>query len=247
MDYTYSYSGADCDAYAYFENKPDQTIHLNSLATISISLHEAKSPVRRLGNRNAVGYTSSTRTIAGSMIFLVIEDHPLAKLLEIDEEKITEPLKNINEKRNTWSRDTRVPEVNGLSLNNKRKLSTLLLPFNIRLFYKSEIYKKNITTEDYFDKSASLEIKNIHIVNEGIVSSVNDLVTEVSIQFVAEDLRQLDIKKENNLKLDKASVVEGVGGSVMKSGQFEIRGGGFRGGTPGIIPLNGINIKSRGE
>ena len=246
MDYTYSYSGADCDAYAYFDDRPDETIHLNSLATISISLHEAKSPVRRLGNRNAVGYTSSTRTIAGSMIFLVIEDHPLAGLLKIDKEPILEKVKNVNEKRNTWSRDTRAPEINGLSLNNKRKLSTLLLPFNIRLFYKSEIYKRKVSTEDHYDKSASLEIKNIHIVNEGIVSSINDLVTEVSIQFVAEDLRQIDVKKEENISIKNSSTNKSAAMSNVRLGNYSLSGS-FGSTIPRKIELNSASEEIKKE
>lgn len=181
MDYTYSYSGADCDAYAYFDHDPKRKVYkLNSLATISISVHEAKSPVRRLGDRGISGITSSIRTIAGSMIMLTIEDHPLGEMLA-DQYKYVQ----------SWSRDQGRSK-SGLSFRN---LSTMLPEFNIMLVYKTEITKnKKRRSFNYIggEENTSVLIKNVSLVNEGMVTSINDLVTEVSLQFICKDVQMIE-------------------------------------------------------
>ena len=45
-NWTYSYSGADCRVYV---SDNGEVLPLESLATASISIHEAKAPIRTLG------------------------------------------------------------------------------------------------------------------------------------------------------------------------------------------------------
>ena len=185
---------------ARFKSTP--IVPLDSLATISYSIYEAKSPVRRLGERGVSGYTRGIRTIAGSMIFLVIEEHPLHKLIELQR------------KSKNWSRDL---NEKGHSFRTVRKgegpnvtnfVSTILEPFNIGLFYKTEVafnYKDEdaarnaIKSSGYIrsgDSGAHLVISGIDIISEGMVTSVNDMVTEVTVQFVAQDV--FNIEKINH-------------------------------------------------
>ena len=196
MPMRYSYSGADCKAVAYFDEQGDLdyngesgTIPLEGLATISYSIYEAKSPVRRLGERAVAGYTKGVRTIAGSMVFLVIEDHPLAELVKA---------KN---KSKMWSSDLDDKGHSYKTINeDKRYVSTMLKPFNIGLFYKTEV-AFNDRSESYeyspgyktsFDEMAHLVISGVEIVSEGMVTSVNDMVTEVTMQFVAHDVFNIE-------------------------------------------------------
>ena len=75
----YSFSGSDCKAYAYYNKQ--KAIHLDNISTVSISVHEAKAPVRRLGHMAPVGYTRGIRTIAGSLVFTIVgSEHPLEYL-----------------------------------------------------------------------------------------------------------------------------------------------------------------------
>ena len=208
----YSYSGADCRAVAYFEDsvgygteymKEDQKIvPLDSLATLSYSIYEAKSPVRRLGERGVSGYTRGIRTIAGSMVFLVIEDHPLSRLVELDK------------KSNNWSRDlnTKGHSFRNYEKGKQRFISTLLRPFNIGLFYKTEVAfrygdareanmaRNNSGYVRSFSEGAHLVISGIDIISEGMVTSVNDMVTEVTMQFVAQDAFNIEKADFNGVK-----------------------------------------------
>lgn len=188
----YSYSGADCKAVIYFDDSLDLETYkggarnitpLEGLATISYSIYEAKSPVRRLGERSVAGYTKGIRTIAGSMVFLVVEDHPFASILTEEN------------KTGAWSSDK----------NSKGKsfratggyVSSMLRPFNIGLFYKTEVAfddKKGHVTEYSHGNNvgAHLVISGVEIVSEGMVTSVNDMVTEVTMQFVAHDVFNIE-------------------------------------------------------
>lgn len=169
----YSFSGADCRAWGYFSSdikqatiKP-QTILIDSLGTISISIHESKSPVRRLGHMAPVGYTRAIRTIAGSMVLTIIgSEHPLKELSSVDPRSIV-----------YYSQDA----------NNSGNIVTKISPFNLILLYQSELPGS---------KGAKLELKGVEFINEGIVTSVNDLVSEVVLQFVALDIVSFDEEKD---------------------------------------------------
>jgi len=196
----YSYSGADCKAVAFHEGG-GETINLESLATISYSVYEAKSPVRRLGERGVAGYTKGIRTIAGSMVFLVVEDHPLAKLVEAS---------NLS---SMWSKDLEGSESKGYSnqdiQGSKRYLSTMLKPFNIGLYYRTEVsFIDNTESYEYstgyiseFNEMAQLVIQGVEIISEGMVTSVNDMVTEITMQFVAHDVFNIEKKVDSKIEI----------------------------------------------
>ena len=221
LTYDYSYSGADCNAYAFFPgaqpfissligtepsdekakeawkkkeavlNKAKEPVLLTSMATISLSIHEAKSPVRRLGERGISGVSRSLRTIAGSIVFLVLKDHPLRELA------IKDPA-NFYPELIGYSRDLNYRGVGGISgfdvkKDNKmvNKISSLISPFNIVLNYSTEVNVK--------DEIASLMIEGVEIVTEGIVTSVNDMVSEVVVQFIAQNVVTLTHSGSENI------------------------------------------------
>lgn len=260
-DYTYSYSGADCDAFAFFpgsealsavlsehirekevkrsnqikfegniqqpklnqsyvatlhgetpfinQTKQIETreslktatptsqaffspIHLTQMATISVSIHEAKSPVRRIGERGVSGYTRGIRTIAGTIVFLIIEDHPLRMLAAKDPANIYNNLIG-------WSRDLQTKGIGSGygEIRFDNKISTLISPMNIMLRYQTEVARNGTA-----DAGASMMLEGVEFVNEGIVTSVNDMVTEVVCQFVAQDIRPFtDLNKKTSQEI----------------------------------------------
>jgi hypothetical protein len=175
---TYSFSGADCRVYGYFDSDekiPENTdpshlwvystvpVLLNNFATISLSIHESKSPVRRLGHMAPIGYTKAVRTIAGSMVLTIIgNNHPLQTLSYKDPHSITH-----------FSMDP----------DNSSNIVTKMSPFNLILLYKSELPGAS---------GSKMKIKGVEFINEGIVTSVNDLVSEVVLQFVALDVEKFE-------------------------------------------------------
>ena len=169
-----------------------EPIHLTQMATISVSVHEAKSPVRRIGERGVSGYTRSIRTIAGTIVFLIIEDHPLRMLAAKDPANIYNNLIG-------WSRDLGLKGTGSgygeIKFDNK--ISTLISPVNIMLRYQTEIAKGGVA-----NAGASMMLEGVEFVNEGIVTSVNDMVTEVVCQFVAQDIRPFtDLNKQTSQEI----------------------------------------------
>lgn len=205
--YRYSYSGSDARIFAWFLGRPDQVIELDAVHTVSCSVHEAKGDARALGYRNVKGRARGIRTIAGSMIMLVINDHPLRPLF------------------NLWGRisgDT-LPEYNHLgssldynstgigkmldSYHLNTRLPTLLPPFEIGIQYSSELsFSKVAFGEQHFrnrpvptsalprSKQANVAgtiISGIEFVDYGMVTSTNDMVTEVTFSYKAYDHKVL--------------------------------------------------------
>ena len=68
-----TFSGSDAVAFLIFpQSKP---ILLGSLSTISHSVYREKKPVPLLGKINTGGYTRGMRSIAGTMVFTLVNQH----------------------------------------------------------------------------------------------------------------------------------------------------------------------------
>lgn len=186
MEYTYSYSGSDCRVFANYTNRSETTIELATVNTISISVYESKSPVRALGYRNVKGFTNSLRTIGGSMILTVVKDHPLRQLADLNRD-----IRPYSVDKN----DKGIVKLEGKEIN---RLSTMLEPFNLKMVYVNEVQRNlrnssNESINSYIEYAVSL-LEEVHIVNESIVSSVNDMVTEIAIQFVAKNFEEFTMR-----------------------------------------------------
>lgn len=168
--YPFSFSGADVRAFVFTDDTKDTGYFLDSLATISFQINEQKSPVRRLGRPHVVGFTKSIRTIAGTMVLIILRDHPAAR--HIDK-----------------GRYERIGVTNDTS--NSDKFFTNSKPFDLRLTYQSEDnrFKTGYNNNNKRNESTHSEllIQGIEIISQSIVTSINDMMTEVVVQFMAKD------------------------------------------------------------
>ena len=192
-DFKYSYSGADITAFVYFPDYPVGITPLSSVHTISVSVHEAKGQARALGFRGIKGLARGVRTIAGSMILTVINNHPLKELHDQYNSFYTKKEPSLG-----WSVDRNLTGV-GTLLNNydySNRLATLLPPFNMALQFVSE----STSGASFFEKDpqgraqisgAGCLIANMEFLDEGQVSSVSDTVTEMSFSFIATDFKPI--------------------------------------------------------
>lgn len=268
----YSYSGADCKVFAYRGNKP--AIFLESVQTISFSIHEPRGRARALGFRGVKGFSRSVREIAGTMIFTVIEDHPLAPLMtgksggnytpgwSIDgitngvgnffgnvnfeksislnrvatsipsfnlmltyaTEVISNP-KTILEEEEVVSNlgvapdlpkpgSLKTPQVaevnvgrldplenyehNPMSMGEAGYAASTGKPsndwygFNQTEFYNSYSAKLN-QRDEYKVNVAGLVLEGVEIITEGVVTSVNDMITEIQVQFIARNYKEFSL------------------------------------------------------
>jgi hypothetical protein len=165
-------------------------VQLQSLSTISVNIHEPRSQVRSLGFKGIRGFAGSVRTIAGTMIFTIVEGHPLRELMMMDDEVGDRP-----SHRSPWSVDNYVTG-RGTQTNHfdsYAKVSTMLTPFNLVLQYVSEYQPQNRLLESSVAAGslyACMEIEGIQLISQGLVTSVNDIVTEIQYQFMAEDIKE---------------------------------------------------------
>lgn len=232
LKHRYSFSGSDTKAFGYYRQSDNsgKMYHLESMHTLSCSIFEAKGRVRSLGFKSIRGFTRAVREISGTMIMLVIEDHPLASLMKANPHKAK---RNYGGDKRSWSidgKDTALgstsyarygPRTEDFRENDYTRIPTTLPPFNIFVTFQSEIpvgsEVRNLKTtpigyETLSDgrirqesqqttlnkvqyRRGAFEIQDVEILGEGIVTSVNDMVTEIQYQFVARDYKEFSLEE----------------------------------------------------
>jgi len=199
VSYPFSFSGADVRAFVYTENTSDTGYFLDSLATISFQINEQKSPVRRLGRPHVVGFTKSIRTIAGTMVLIILRDHPAAK--------------HINQGR------YKSIGVTSDTLNSN-KFFTNSKPFDLRLTYQSEdnLFKTGYSDNQNGLTHSELLIQGIEIISQSIVTSINDMMTEVVVQFMAKDCTEFSTAERIKKNAESQSVSAVTNNNSSSSG-----------------------------
>jgi len=130
---------------------------LQNVQTISYSIFREKGPVRSLGFIGEKGKSRGTRTIAGSIVFTVFDRHPLLDLM----------IANSGDPSNSTS----VP----LDSNSQGyTMADQLPPFDIILHFANE-----------YGFTAELILMGVEIMSEGQVQSVQDIITENTMQYTA--------------------------------------------------------------
>lgn len=126
------------------------------LQTISYSIHREKHPVRTLGRINPKGFTYGGRTIAGSMIFTVFDRHVIQNAI-------------LKELINT----------DHGSYGDLRQLARIMVadempPFDVTISFTNE-----------YGYASRIAIYGITIVDEGQVMSIDDVITENTMTYMA--------------------------------------------------------------
>jgi hypothetical protein len=148
----------------YKESAPSDgglNVELADLQTISVSSYREKEAVRALGSSHVKGYTRGQRTVAGSMIFTIFEQHPLRRLISTMTSYglIQEPLQNT--------------ELNFL-------LPDQLPPIDITAVFANE-----------YGSISKFSLLGVEFVNDGATYSIEDLLSENVVQYVARDIEVL--------------------------------------------------------
>lgn len=149
-----TYAGVDMEVSISLPGQADYKFA--DLNTLSVSSHRESFPVRTLGTVNPMGFTSGPRTIAGSMIFSVIDAYTFYKVARSLYGQSAESL---------WS------ETNA----SVYPLADALPPFDITITFNNE----------YEPQGAALRIFGCKIIDDGTTMSIDDLVTENTYSFMA--------------------------------------------------------------
>lgn len=230
--YSYSFSGADAKTFCFFPQAPHLIRPLDTVHTISVSVHEGKSQVRSLGYRGMKGMTRSVRTIAGSIILTVVNDHPLRALTE----QYNTLVGSNGRPPFGWSIDQEMTGVGNHSdqFSFQNRLASLLPPFNILIEFVAEgapvikdATNNNVMSGHPDDErdlgrmsnrmlfpGAGILLQGIEIIDEGFIVSVNDIVTEITCSYVARDFKPIsantfsDARTGATLRLDDIAARE---------------------------------------
>lgn len=163
-----SYSGADIVAtITPVHGKPQVFAEIQ---TLSYSIYRPMTPVYTLGRIGPKGMVRGQRMIAGTLIFTVFDRHVLRKV--IDGYKFSD--KSHDRLRLATS------ELN--ELKNYIK-SDEMPPFDI-----------NITFMNEYGSSSTMNIYGVYIISEGQTMSIEDMITENTMQYIAMDI---DLMNDN--------------------------------------------------
>lgn len=159
-----SFSGADIRAIVHVaplkgENGNIKTTkELAQLQTLSVSVFRDKQQVRALGTVADKGVTRGPRTIAGSMIFTMFDESVLADLLRIPHTDF----------------DYASPQD---AMTFKYTMVDQLPPFDITVNFANEL-----------GATSTMFLTGIDLHSEGQVMSIEDLITESTIQYTARNM-----------------------------------------------------------
>ena len=134
------------------------TLVLATLQTLSVQSHREKFPVRGLGTSYVKAYTRGPRTIAGSMIFTTFNEHALTQLI-----RAMEAGKYYGESLLDTEISSLIPDQ--------------IPPIDCTIVFANE-----------YGSVSRMGIYGLEFVNDGTTFSIEDLLTEGVMQFVARDI-----------------------------------------------------------
>ena len=177
-----SFSGAD--AVATITPLGGKPRVFGEIQTLSYSIYRPTTPVYTLGRINPKGVVRGQRTIAGSLIFTVFDRHVLKSVMEsYNFVKIKTDGKESHSSDNIYKFTG--DELKEMSKNMK---TDEMPPFDI-----------NITFMNEHGNSATLNLYGVHILTEGQTMSIEDMITENTMQYIAMDI---DLMDHNGLDKD---------------------------------------------
>lgn len=173
-------------------------IHMSDLITVSHSVARAKIPVYLLGDTIVSGLALGTKMVAGSIVKLYTRNDAL-----------TNHIKQFVDKRFEDMKKSNISNLSDIQSNiSMREISDFmrddLSPFNIHLITTSE--NDNTDTEAFGVDS----IMGATLINTGNVFSIENLISEETISFLAKEVRyQTDISKGKSTFFDPQGIPSG--------------------------------------
>lgn len=171
-----SFSGADIVAtITPLGGKP---LVFGTIQTLSYSIYRPMTPVYTLGRINPKGVVKGQRTIAGSLIFTVFDRHVLKSVIDAygygkNKDKLPDMFRFTGDELAEMKKTMKTDE---------------MPPFDI-----------NITFMNEHGNSATLNIYGVHVLTEGQTMSIEDMITENTMQYIAMDI---DLMESNGFNQD---------------------------------------------
>lgn len=170
-----TFSGADI--VAQFDG-----VTIGTLAGITWSVSREKGAIYTLGDANPRAFTRGKRGIAGTLVFQTFDRDVLWQLVEQSDMQIWKRASAYN--NDVYAEPTQLTnawwEQSIDVISSKPFYSDEVLPFDITISYSNE-----------YGKMARREILGVELLNEGSGLSIDDIVSEQTMTFVARGLGKI--------------------------------------------------------
>ena len=145
-------------------------IIIGELQTVSYSIYRPTTPVYTLGTINPKGVVRGQRMIAGSLIFTVFDRHVLKNIVYAH--------KALDGSGGGIFANDECGDIGNVYYNAK---GDELPPFDITISFLNE-----------YGNASSLTIYGVYLVSEGQTMSIEDMITENTMQYIALDIDLMD-------------------------------------------------------
>lgn len=165
-------------------------IYVPDMITVSHSVSRAKIPVTPLGNTTVQGFGLGSKMVAGSIVKLFTRNDKINKYIKSFVDARYEVLKKEGKENSFSYRMSNIPlkEVTEYMRDD-------IAPFNIHLITLSEY----VAADMYKPKIES--IYGVTIINSGKVFSIENLITEETLSFMAKS-----VKYHNDIEKSEESI-----------------------------------------
>ena len=150
-------------------------IYFGSMITISYSVYRSKQSVFNMGSKLIDGFAIGNKYVAGTLIKGVFDNDELNNTL--------------NTIRNTLIDNFKISDISTVS--NSKLIHSIMkddvLSCDINIIY----------TNEYSDKTHMEVIYDATFINNGQVASINDIITETTISYIARSVKSMHETKES--------------------------------------------------
>jgi hypothetical protein len=178
------------------------------LQAITYAVHREVAPLYSLGSANPRGFAKNKRGISGTMVFLVFDKDSMLKAVKESKLKfknwgysasanLLKPsgellgYSNYNNAYNPANWNEYYSNLQNKDTIKVTDLFTRLTPENIRYADQIPPFTVTISMANEYGAAASMAMYGVQIINEGSGLSIDDLVTEKAVTFVATDIKPL--------------------------------------------------------
>ena len=159
-------------------------VSIGELSGITFSVTREKAPIYTMGSPNPRSFSRGKRGIAGSLIFTVFDRPALYKMLEQSRERGSE-MKYFTRTHNAIQGSNGTRNHGIANVQNDGRSIVSEIPF-----YADQIppFDITITFANEYGQAAARSIYGVELLNEGSGASMDDIVIEETMTYVAREL-----------------------------------------------------------
>jgi hypothetical protein len=180
-------------------------IEIGALSGITFSVTREKAPIYTMGSPNPRSFSRGKRGIAGSLIFTVFDRPALYTMLDANREKSIE--------QQFYTRSHNVLPNSELSGGQNHGITAVGSDFSkdnigvkkVTPYYADQIppFDITITFVNEYGQSAVRSIYGVELLNEGSGASMDDIVIEETMTYVARELGPMYKIETKDLMVDQ--------------------------------------------